>query len=38
MSIRLMSLVWEIPFPTSTQMLLALKLADHAEVVEDEKK
>lgn len=31
MSIRLMSLVWDIPFPTSTQMLLALKLADHAE-------
>lgn len=31
MSIRLMSLVWEVPFPTSTQMLLALKLADHAE-------
>ncbi len=31
MSIKLMTLVWEVPFPTSTQMLLALKLADHAE-------
>lgn len=25
-----MTIVWKIPFPTSTQMLLALKLADHA--------
>jgi hypothetical protein len=31
MSIKLMTLVWDVPFPTSTQMLLALKLADHAE-------
>jgi hypothetical protein len=30
MSIALMTIVWKIPFPTSTQMLLALKLADHA--------
>ncbi len=30
MSIGLMSLVWKIPFPTSTQMLIALKLADYA--------
>lgn len=31
MSIELMTLVWKVPFPTSTQMLIALKLADHAE-------
>ena len=30
MSIHLMSLVWEIPFPTPTQKLTLLKLADHA--------
>ena len=30
MSIHLMSLVWEIPFPTQTQKLTLLKLADHA--------
>lgn len=30
MSIKLMSIVWEVPFPTSTQMLIALKLADYA--------
>lgn len=30
MSIALMTLVWKCPFPTSTQMLIALKLADHA--------
>lgn len=31
MSIALMTLVWRVPFPTSTQMVIALKLADHAE-------
>lgn len=31
MSIELMTLVWKVPFPTSTQMVVALKLADHAE-------
>lgn len=31
MSISLMTLVWKIPFPTSTQMVIALKLADHAD-------
>jgi predicted hydrocarbon binding protein len=31
MSIKLMTLVWEVPFPTSTQMVIALKLADHAD-------
>jgi hypothetical protein len=30
MSIRVMTLVWDVPFPTSTQMLIALKLADYA--------
>ena len=30
MSIRLMSLVWEIQFPTQSQLLAALKLADFA--------
>jgi hypothetical protein len=30
MSIALMTLVWRVPVPTSTQMLIALKLADHA--------
>lgn len=30
MSIRLMSLVWDVEFPTATQMLVALKLADYA--------
>jgi hypothetical protein len=30
MSIRLMSLVWEITWPTQSQLLVALKLADHA--------
>lgn len=30
MSIRLMTLVWEVPFPTATQMLVCLKLADYA--------
>ena len=30
MSIELMTLVWKVPFPTSTQMVIALKLADHA--------
>lgn len=30
MSIELMTLVWKVPFPTSTQMVVALKLADHA--------
>lgn len=30
MSIKLMSIVWDVPFPTSTQMLIALKLADYA--------
>ncbi|NOU07114.1 MAG: helix-turn-helix domain-containing protein [Hyphomicrobiaceae bacterium] len=30
MSIRLMSVVWEVPFPTATQMLICLKLADYA--------
>lgn len=30
MSIRLMSVVWEVPFPTATQMLVCLKLADYA--------
>jgi hypothetical protein len=29
-SIELMTLVWKVPFPTSTQMVIALKLADHA--------
>ena len=30
MSIRLMSLVWDIAFPTHSQKLIALKLADYA--------
>lgn len=30
MSIRLMSVVWEIDFPTQSQKLIALKLADYA--------
>lgn len=30
MSIRLMALVWEITWPTQSQLLVALKLADHA--------
>ena len=30
MSIRLMSVVWEIEFPTQSQKLIALKLADYA--------
>lgn len=30
MSIRLMSVVWEITFPTQAQKLIALKLADYA--------
>ncbi len=30
MSIRVMSLVWEINFPTHSQKLIALKLADYA--------
>lgn len=30
MSIRLMSLIWEIEFPTHAQKLVALKLADYA--------
>ena len=30
MSIRLMALVWEVPFPTQSQKLIALKLADYA--------
>lgn len=30
MSIELMTTVWKVPFPTSTQMVIALKLADHA--------
>lgn len=30
MSIRLMSLVWEIYFPTQSQLLIALKMADYA--------
>ncbi len=30
MSIRLMTLVWDIPFPTQAQKLIALKLADYA--------
>ena len=30
MSIKLMSIVWEVPFPTATQMLVCLKLADYA--------
>jgi hypothetical protein len=30
MSIALMSVVWRVPFPTSAQMLIALKLADYA--------
>jgi hypothetical protein len=30
MSIRLMSLVWEVTWPTQSQLLVALKLADHA--------
>jgi hypothetical protein len=30
MSIRLMSEIWDIEFPTSTQLLIALKLADYA--------
>lgn len=30
MSIRLMSLVWEITWPTQSQLLVALKLADYA--------
>lgn len=30
MSIRLMSLVWDITWPTQSQLLVALKLADHA--------
>lgn len=30
MSVRMMTLVWDVPFPTSTQMLIALKLADYS--------
>jgi hypothetical protein len=30
MSIRLMTLIWDIEFPTQSQLLIALKLADHA--------
>lgn len=30
MSVALMSLVWEIRWPTQSQLLIALKLADHA--------
>lgn len=30
MSIQLMTLVWRIEFPTQSQLLVALKLADHA--------
>lgn len=30
MSIRLMSLMWEINFPTQSQLLVALKMADYA--------
>lgn len=30
MSVRMMSIVWDVPFPTSTQMLIALKLADYS--------
>ena len=30
MSIRVMTLVWDVQFPTSTQMLVALKLADYS--------
>lgn len=30
MSVRLMSMVWDIEFPTQSQKLLALKMADHA--------
>lgn len=30
MSIRLMTLVWDIPFPTQAQKLIALRLADYA--------
>ena len=30
MSIRMMTIVWDVPFPTSTQMLIALKLADYS--------
>lgn len=30
MSIRLMTMIWDIKFPTQSQLLVALKLADHA--------
>ena len=30
MSIRLMTLIWDIPFPAQSQKLIALKLADYA--------
>lgn len=30
MSIQLMTLIWQIEFPTQSQLLVALKLADHA--------
>lgn len=30
MSIRLMTHVWDVPFPTQSQLLVALKLADYA--------
>lgn len=30
MSVRIMSLVWKITFPTQSQKLIALKLADHS--------